>query len=182
MKWQEALARIESPQFAAYLNVVSSERAFFRAVAREPVVLDLYGQLQGSGELREEILGRISDLANQKIDMNYENPHDTALATLLWLTCYASPDFLELACLYTSSAPNCWYAHKLANRILVPTTVQSVDLQVENNDNPSPLNHSSAPASTMYMMDYSTKYHLPDKVDLSLESSDSDHHSIGAAS
>lgn len=120
MKWQEAMERIESPDFAAHLNVVSSEKAFFRAVAHDSVVLSMYRQLQESGELREEVLGRISDLASQEIDMNYENPSDTALATLLWLTCYTSPEFVGLASYYTASAPNCWYSRKLAHRILNP--------------------------------------------------------------
>lgn len=120
MKWQDAMAYIESLEFDAHLNVVSSSRHFFRAVARDNVVLEIYRQLQESGELREEVLGRISDLARQEIDLNYENPNDTALATYLWLTCYTSPEYVDLASYYTACAPNCWYARKLAHRILAP--------------------------------------------------------------
>ena len=118
MNWQDALAHVESIEFDAKVNVVSGTKAFFRAVSNDPVVLELHRQAQDSGELREEVLGRIYDLAVQGIDRRYENPNDTPLATLLWLTCRTAPDFVQAAAHYTARAPQCWYARNLAQRII----------------------------------------------------------------
>ena len=118
MNWQAALTEIESPQFAARLNVVSSAKAFFREVAQDPVVLELYRQVKDSGELQESTLDRIHALAGQEFDRRYENPNDTPLAVLLWLTCRAAPEDGPVAAHYVARAPQCWYARKLAQRIM----------------------------------------------------------------
>lgn len=123
MNWQEALTEIESPQFAARLNIVSSAKAFFREVAQDPVVAELYRQAKDSGALQELTLDRIHDLAGQEIDRRYENPNDTPLAVLLWLTCHTAPDAGPIAAHYIARAPQCWYARKLARWLLEPRQV-----------------------------------------------------------
>lgn len=125
MNWEEALSEIESYEFNARLNVVSSMPAFFRAAAQEPAVLELYGRMPESGDVREEALGRIHDLSRLEVDRRYENPNDTPLAILLWLTWFAAPDFAGIAADIVDRAPQCWYAKKLARRILVPPSVAS---------------------------------------------------------
>lgn len=127
MNWQDALAEVESPQFAARINVVSGERAFFQAIAQNPVVRDMYRHSRDSGELREEVLGRIQDLAAADIDRRYENPNDTPLAVLLWLTCRTAPDFVQVAAQYTARAPQCWYARNLAQRIIALPTAEGTN-------------------------------------------------------
>ena len=108
-EWQESLEYLESEDFDFQVNVVSSDKQFFRAVAHNPVVLDLHQRLSKSGELREEVLDRIYDLATSEIDLRYENPNDTQLAVLLWLTYYTAPEAVKVAAHYTSKAPQCWY-------------------------------------------------------------------------
>ena len=125
MNTEEALAYIESPRFDAELNVVSGSKAFFRAVANEPAVQISLSSLRESGPLREEVLGRICDLAASETDPRYENPNDSALAALLWLTCFADPDFARLGAHYVERAPRCWYARKLACQIINPTATGS---------------------------------------------------------
>ena len=120
MNWQEALEEIQSVEFDVNLNVVSSTNGFFRAVAKEPAVLEAYRQMRESGELREEVLGRIFDLASREIDLCYQHPNDTPLSVLLWLTYFAAGDFAPMAAAAVARAPNCWYARKLARRILNP--------------------------------------------------------------
>lgn len=127
MNWQDFLTEIESPHFAARLNVVSSAKAFFREIARDPVVLDMYRQVSESGELHESTLDRIYDLAAQEIDRRYENPNDTPLAVLLWLTCRTAPDFSQVAAHYTTRAPQCWYARNLAQRIIALPTAEGTN-------------------------------------------------------
>ena len=120
MNWHEAISQIESPEFDANLNVVSSMDAFFRAADSEPAVREAYRHLLGSGQLREEVLDRIYDLAVMDIDTQYENPNDTALAVLLWLSYFAFPDDAGIAIDYVSRAPQCWYAAKLARCLVTP--------------------------------------------------------------
>ena len=120
MNWQEALEEIYSVEFEVNLNVVSGTNAFFRAVSHEPVVLEACREMYQSGEVREEVLGRIYDLAGQEIDPSFENPNDTRLAVLLWLTNFAAPHHAERAATWVDIAPGCWYSKKLAQRILNP--------------------------------------------------------------
>ena len=127
MSWQHALSEIESHEFDANLNVVSSMRAFFSAASKEPAVVELYGHVLESGDISEEVLGRIFDLARLAVDPRYENPKDTPLAILLWLTYFAAPDYAQMAASYVDHAPQCWYAKKLARRILMPPPMASGD-------------------------------------------------------
>ena len=120
MNWPDVLDDIRSPAFDAALNVVSSTNGFFEAVEQHPTVREAYRQMLGSGALREDAIGRIYDLTNQEIDPRFENPHDTALAVLLWLTTFAANDNVQVAAVYVDQAPQCWYAKKLAERILHP--------------------------------------------------------------
>ena len=120
MNWQDALAHIASIEFDAKVNMVSSEKAFFQAVSQQPVALDLCRQVKNSGELQELTLDLIHDLAGQEIDRRYGNPNDTPLAVLLWLTCRAAPEAGPIAAHYIARAPQCWYARKLAQRIMTP--------------------------------------------------------------
>ena len=126
MNWEEALEHISSPEFDAELNVVSGTAAFFRAVGRQPAVQDSLGFMSLSGERQEEVLNRIADLATLEIDPNYENPNDTSLAVLLWLTCFSSPRCVQIGARYVEQAPQCWYARKLARQITAPHSADSL--------------------------------------------------------
>ncbi len=125
MNWENVLDEIQSPKFDAALNVVSSTNGFFQAVEKHPTVREAFRQMLGSGEVREDAIGRIFDLASREIDLEFENPHDTALAVLLWLTTFAANNNLQVAAAYVARAPQCWYAKKLAQRILNPPQAHS---------------------------------------------------------
>lgn len=145
MNWDEALEEIQSVEFDFTLNVVSGTNAFFRAVANEPAVLEAYHQMRESGELREDALGRLFDLASREIDPLYENPNDTALAVLLWLTYFAAGDFVPMAAATVARVPNCWYANKFARRILNPPPSSTENHRTgEILDAPTPKSFSSA--------------------------------------
>lgn len=128
MSWEQALTEIESHRFDDNLSVVSGMRAFYRAAANEPACMELYSTMLVSGDAREEVLGHIVDMSQLEVDKRFENPNDTSLAILLWLTGYAAPDFVGLAADVVDRAPQCWYAKKLARRILVPPPVASGDI------------------------------------------------------
>lgn len=140
MSWKEALKEIESHEFAAKLNVVSSTQSFFGAASKQPAVLELYRHMIRSGDVREEALGRIHDLSGLEVDRRYENPNDTSLAVLLWLTHFSAPDYVGIAADLVDRAPQCWYAKKLARRILVPPPINTGNTWVEE----PPLTRESA--------------------------------------
>lgn len=141
MNWQEAQQRIHSPQFDAELNVVSGTNAFFRAVRNEPAVKFSLRLMKESGDLQEQVLDRLHDLAAQDTDPSYENPYDTPLAVLLWLTHYSGYDSSILGAQYVNLAPRCWYASKLAQHIINPPPSDSsgyaVNVDVASQFNPS---------------------------------------------
>ena len=120
MNWQETLEEICSVDFDVSLNVVSSTNGYFRAVSQHPAVKEAYRLMLESGELYEDTLCHIYTLANMEVEPQFENPNDTALAVLLWLTNFAFPDNAQLAATYANQAPHCWHAKKLAQRILNP--------------------------------------------------------------
>ena len=120
MNWQEALEEIQSTAFDVNLNVVSGTNAFFRAASREPAVVEAFHLMQHSGELCEEAFGRIWGLAREETDPQFQNPNDTALAVLLWLTRFTAPELVEYAAGIIDQTPRCWYAKELAHRILNP--------------------------------------------------------------
>ena len=104
MNWQEALEEIYSIEFEVNLNVVSGTNAFFKAISQDPVVLEACREMCQSGEVREEVLGRIYDLVGQEIDPSFENPNDTRLAVLLWLTNFAAAHHAERAATWVDIA------------------------------------------------------------------------------
>jgi hypothetical protein len=130
MNWEQALAEIDSHEFDARLGVVSNIGSFFRAAASEPAVRLIFKHMLESGDACEEILDRIYDLAYLCPDARYENPNDTPLAILLWMMYYANSNY-AMAAYYVDQAPQCWYAKKLARRILVPPPADTVDTQVD---------------------------------------------------
>ena len=137
MNWQEALAEIKSHDFDANLNVVSSISLFMNAARREPPVVVLYQAMQGSGVVSEEVLGHVYDLSAQDVDLNYENPGDTALAILLWLLSLGQVTYARIAAGRVSGAANCYYAWKVAQSILFPSSapVTGGDMSMGQSDN-----------------------------------------------
>lgn len=118
MEISDDLAIIESRQFAAELNVVSSTEAFYRAVSRNPVVVRVLEKLRTSGEAVEELVGRVLDLCAVSTDPRYENPYDAALVAYLWLAYYGSEGLSQSLATTVDKTSGTWYAKKLAFRIL----------------------------------------------------------------
>ena len=155
MKWEDAIAHIQSPKFDAELNVVSGTKAFFRAVGNDPMVRQSLRFMRESGEVREEVLNTIFDLSTSEIDPRYENPYDTSLAVLLWLTRYTDSDFARLGASYVMRAPGCWYANKFARQIMYPPPSGSLEsLQRINTDaRVVPNNSSKSESFNMVSLD-----------------------------
>lgn len=118
MAFSDDLTTIEDRLFSAELNVVSSTRAFFGAISRNPVVLRVLREIRESGELLEDLLGHALELCEIVPDSRYENPYDTALATYLWLTHFSSEGISRSLAESIDGTSRTWYAKKLAYRIL----------------------------------------------------------------
>lgn len=126
MNWEEAISYIESPLFDAELNMVSGTSAFLRTARKQPAVQQALLAMRESGEHREEVLDRVYHMAMEETDPRYENPNDTPLAVLLWLTCYTEPDLARLGARFVEHAPRCWYASRLARHINSPPATNSI--------------------------------------------------------
>jgi hypothetical protein len=120
---RQAVAEVVSSEFDVKLNVVSGLRPFIRAAFSQSSVQKLYRAMIASAEVREYVLGKIQFLSRLEIDLRYQNPNDTALSVLLLLTMLAAPENSRLVADIVYRAPQCWYAKKVAHRILNPPTI-----------------------------------------------------------
>ena len=152
MNWQDALEQIESPGLDAELNLASGTSAFFRRVGKQNLIQETLRLMEGSGEAREAALDRICDLAMAETNPNYQNPHDTPLAVLLWLTYFTDEDCAHIAANYVDRAPRCWYAKRLAQHIVNPTPTESTDSWNHLDSQGQVSFRSSSPAETLNLV------------------------------
>lgn len=108
---------IESHSFAIDTNVVSGTRSFYRAVAQQRIVRQLWSDIQDV-RLARELVFHVSKLSRQRIDIRYENPLDTALAVYLWTLWSTHPELARVAAEAVAQAPNCFWSARLSERIL----------------------------------------------------------------
>ena len=160
MNWREALAHIESPRLDAELNFASGTSAFFRGVSKEPGIQEALRLMSESGGTREAALDRIHDLAVAEIDPNYQNPNDTALAVLLWLTYFTDADCARVGAHYVERAPQCWYANRISQLIVNPAPTMSSD-SWKHPDNKYQISyHSSSSAESLNMVSSVAKFRV----------------------
>lgn len=107
------------------MNVVSGLRSFIRAVFREKSVTVLYRAMVISSIARDNVLEQLQSLSRLEIDRRYEHPNDTALAVFLLLMLAVDTDLAVIAADLVDRAPQCWYAQKIARKILTPTAIAS---------------------------------------------------------
>ena len=127
MTLREAVQKIESQEFAISMNVASGVGTFFNNLSKDRNVSEVLKAMVESGEAREEILGRLQEMSQMETDRRYEHPKDTALAAFLWLTLFAAPDYSQIAADLVDRAPQCWYAKKLARKVLLPAKSTTAD-------------------------------------------------------
>ena len=137
MNWQQALAEIESVEFDVQLNVVSSFGLFLNAARDEPAVTVLYQAMQASEEVSDTVLERVCELSTQDIDTRYANTNDAALTVYLWLLCQADTTRATAAAFRVIHAPNCHYAWKMSQSVLLQalTPDPTEDIQTGHNSN-----------------------------------------------
>lgn len=109
--------------------MVSGVRSFFRAAVSEPAVVTLYRAMVTVPKAQKAVLEQIQNLSRLEVDRRYQNPNDTALAVLLLLTIFTDSDYGLIAAELVDRAPQCWYAKKIARRILNPAPIASNNLE-----------------------------------------------------
>ena len=153
-EWREALDTVEGQEFDIRLNIASDYGTFFKAASREPAVRLLVSAMLTSGDAREEVLGRIDDLARLDVDPRYQHPYDTAMAILVWATYYTAPLQVNRAASAIEHTPRTWYSRKLASRIINPSPNGT------GNDREAP-GRSTAPVVDVWPKETSTVYSGP---------------------
>jgi hypothetical protein len=126
---QELLSHIESPYFAATLGVVSTPRAFDRALLQDRYVRALMSSIALPLNVRH-LQERTTELLDTDADPRYAHPHDLAVGVYLRVLDICSPDDAFAVAAKALSRPNLWWAAAMARRIMttpnrgVPITSQ----------------------------------------------------------
>lgn len=115
MTCEEAIAEIEGLEFAARLNMASSLATFLNRARREQAVQAIFASLDTPRCLGQVYL-RTLELAQEEVDIRFENPRDVALAVYLWVTSLKDTAMAEGMAQLVLKAPQCWWATTLARR------------------------------------------------------------------
>ena len=118
--WEDALREIRSQEFDINLNVLSGTEPFLKALRNEPATIQALRCLTEQPDLPEKALEVVRELTGEQTDPGYANLNDTPLTALLWLLSQTQPDLAIEAANLIARTPGCFYARKLAGRILQP--------------------------------------------------------------
>ncbi len=117
MTLNAAMEAIESYGFAAEVNLASGSLLFHDALRKHHLVSELLENLKLHGAT-ETLLKRISHLSARQIHLDFENPHDVALAAYLTALELYDLDSASLGAEAVGHARNCWWAAEVSRRIL----------------------------------------------------------------
>jgi len=109
----ELFAVIESVSFGVALTVASDLPTLLWGAKHQGPVQALDREL-ATPAVREQLVERISFLAQQPVDPTYANPGDVALAIYLWLLGRHDPSLARQASEVVLGAPGCYYALRAA--------------------------------------------------------------------
>lgn len=111
----EILQKIESVEFSALLGIASSFRLFCKILYDREEMKTLLKLSRKSPENRWLVFKRVTELARQEIDSQYENPNDTAISAYLIALSLVDLELAKTAARSVLLAQNCWWAEKYAN-------------------------------------------------------------------
>jgi hypothetical protein len=112
-------AAIESHEFSAAVNLASDFKTFLRILNSEQPVQDLSAQMTDP-EVRAAVFQRALALVKDQSPAGIEHPWDSALAVYLSLLQGADPKLAGIAANAVAQTASCWWARKMAERILSP--------------------------------------------------------------
>jgi hypothetical protein len=111
----EIIQKIESVEFSALLGIASSFRLFCKILYDREEMKTLLKLSRKSPENRWLVFKRITELARQDIDLQYENPNDTAISAYLIALSLVDLELAKTAASSVLVAQNCWWSAKFAN-------------------------------------------------------------------
>ena len=115
---EKLMDQIESHEFAAVLNIASSFKVFWRTAYEQPVAKQLIKEIQDCPENMWLVFKKLLYLSGDKIDLEYENPWDTALGVYLGTLSFVNLEMAEAAAEFVVEIDNGWWATKFANYLL----------------------------------------------------------------
>ena len=104
--------------------MVSGYKQFLNALESLPELRELEREVRTT-EDSLELLFRVNTLVNTEHDRTYETPHDVALACYLWVLSSVNPGIARVAAKRVRSCYGCWWARKLAEKLLAAGDVGS---------------------------------------------------------
>ncbi len=117
MNIRKVFQKIESHDFAAELNLALNLSSLFKIAEEQESVQNLkflINDLKNSSI----ILLRIKELIEEKVDLRYENPYDTAVTIYTWALFSEHTQAGKIAAEYATSLRQGWWAIKYARDIL----------------------------------------------------------------
>jgi hypothetical protein len=123
---KEVMDRVESRAYSATLGVASGYRGFLWAMLQHPDTACLIDQMKTSQDLQQVLL-RILVLASQKIDPEYEHPHDIAVAVYLRVLSLKDLEASQVAAVFVQQTPQFWWAQRVAAHLLSGCEAKSFD-------------------------------------------------------
>jgi len=114
---QDAIADIESFDFAIRINLASGLKHFIQLLRSEPSVKFLINVMNREMRIKAEILSRIKILSQVESDSRYEHPSDTAIAAYVWVLGIMDPENWKTAASIASTLPRGWWARKISQFI-----------------------------------------------------------------
>lgn len=117
MTFLECVSEIESPEYAARVNLASDYGTFLKGVTLERTTPELALQLRDQG-IGLRLVGRVVRMASQKVDHRYEHPYDAAMAAYVWLLAGTQPSLARIAANAAICVARSWWANRVAETVL----------------------------------------------------------------
>ncbi len=117
MNIRELFRNIESHDLAADLNLALNLSNFFKIADEQESIRNLKLLINDLDNINI-ILLRINDLIEEKVDLRYENPYDTAVAVYTWALFSEHKQAGKIAAEYATNLRQGWWAIKYARNIL----------------------------------------------------------------
>lgn len=121
MPLAEAIAAIETHEFAARVGAASDWRGLQEALDNSEAVVELIRDPTNARRLAE----RVIDIARMEVDPRYEHPLDAALTAYLVVLSRLNRGLAELAASVTLRIPQLWWASKVARQTLLEANATS---------------------------------------------------------
>lgn len=114
----QVFTAVESAAKAVALGSAGSRRRFDAAVLNDPDVRAVMQEVRGSGASAVQVANRLRTLADLPGNVEYQHPHDVAIAAYLRILDVLRPDLAESVAPRVAGLSNVWWPRPLALRLL----------------------------------------------------------------